>query len=84
MKNSNSNKLKADTLEAPVSIPGKLRGGMERFLKGEWGKGKGKGEKGKRGKGEGEKGKRGRGKWEGPSAKKLLNISKTLVVCPTS
>ena len=47
---------------------------MERFLKGEWGKGKGKGEKGKRG----------RGKWEGPSAKKLLNISKTLVVCPTS
>ena len=48
MKNSNSNKLKADTLEAPVSIPGKL-GGIERFLKGE--KGKGKREKGNNGKG---------------------------------
>ena len=67
MKNSNRNKLKADTLEAPVSIPGKLRrGGIERFLKGEDGeRGKGKGKRA-RGKWEGEKmkGKKGRGKGE--------------------
>ena len=71
MKNSNRNKLKADTLEAPVSIPGKLRGGIERFLKGEDGeRGKGKGKRA-RGKGEGKsgKGKVGRGKDEGEKGK---------------
>ena len=31
LKNSNRNKLKADTLEAPVSIPGKLRGELIDF-----------------------------------------------------